>query len=680
MSLRHTVRFWTDASLVAGVLLSSSMVTSSGHEHLDFASQRSPVRSAGLVCEGAGTMQALVASWMRAARAEYPGETFALVKGTHFSAAGVRAVLEGRANCVTFAREPFPAEVHNFSKRFGSGPIMIPVAQGSYRTPHGTFAIAVYVNHANPLRRLTMRQLRLVLGDGGRGRGAITGWGALGLGGAWRNRPIHVYGMTPYRASGNPPGIVNFLDLRVLRGTSWRPDLRVQTDTAQRSALTGIVRDVGRDPDGIGFSGIGYATPAVASLALSRGQGGPFFAPTAGNVVSARYPLSRTIYLGFPPSLPMDAHRDACALLAVALGARGQAIVRAGRMRFGPLTRGQLHHARRRASRELGCTLATAATMQMQATPRRASNTIRIVGYNDMAAIFRAWDSHFTRRHPQVRFELVLHGTRTAPMALARGWSLLAPMGAPFSDRQLRRYRAVRHADPVAFRVAHASNDPRALSSPLGIFVNAGNPLHAITLRQVARVLTHRGADSSMTWGELGVKGPWARRYIDPCGLAPSTALGQYMARHVLHGRAYTGDFLAFSESSAVVLAAASDPNALCFADLNHQEHGAKRLRISAAAGTTQFTGTRDEIQSGAYPLDRYLYIYVRRAVRSKFRNSLLCQYLKMVLSPEGQRLLAKAPPSYIPLNARQLHAEQAKLALLRCARPCAAAGSNRPE
>ena len=81
--------------------------------------------------------------------------------------------------------------------------------------------------------------------------------------------------MAPLRSSGNPPGIVNFLEIRVLRGGTFRADLRVERDRPGESALQAIVRAIANDPDGIGYSGFGYALPGVKTVALAEHPGEP---------------------------------------------------------------------------------------------------------------------------------------------------------------------------------------------------------------------------------------------------------------------------------------------------------------------------------------------------------------------------------------------------------------------
>lgn len=64
---------------------------------------------------------------------------------------------------------------------------------------------------------------------------------------------------------------------------------------------------VANDPEGIGYSGIGWKTSAVRALQLSE-TAGHFVPPTYKNALSGEYPLSRFlyIYVNQQPSQPLD--------------------------------------------------------------------------------------------------------------------------------------------------------------------------------------------------------------------------------------------------------------------------------------------------------------------------------------------------------------------------------------
>jgi phosphate transport system substrate-binding protein len=72
-------------------------------------------------------------------------------------------------------------------------------------------------------------------------------------------------------------------------------------------------------------------------------------------------------------------------------------------------------------------------------------------------------------------------------------------------------------------------------------------------------------------------------------------------------------------------------------------------------------TGTAEEIAAGDYPYDRFVFLYVRR-VADQPLDPFVKEYLRLVLSREGQEIIAAERDGFIPLNAREAAAELAKL------------------
>jgi phosphate transport system substrate-binding protein len=297
-------------------------------------------RAAGeLTCAGGETMQPLVLRWATEFRRLHPRAMIRLAELGPLSADGFAALLEGKVDCVTFVREPFPAECAAYVARFGSAPLVVNVAGGSFDTRGGTHALAVFVNADNPLERMTLAQLANALGQapGHTSAAPAQTWGELGTVGAWKSRPVHVYGMLRSRPTGNPPGIMNFLQQRVLNGGVFRTDLREQTDQPGETALDAIVNRVAADPDGIGVSGFTFARPGTKTLALATGAGEKYFQGSPDEVALRQYPLSRELYLLLKsrPREP-DASLDR-EFLRFALSRDGQRLVGQDRMAFLPL-------------------------------------------------------------------------------------------------------------------------------------------------------------------------------------------------------------------------------------------------------------------------------------------------------------------------------------------------------
>jgi len=54
---------------------------------------------------------------------------------------------------------------------------------------------------------------------------------------------------------------------------------------------------VGNTKTAIGYSGMGYATPAVKMLKLKKTAGDPAVAPTVANTLDKSYPLARSLLI-----------------------------------------------------------------------------------------------------------------------------------------------------------------------------------------------------------------------------------------------------------------------------------------------------------------------------------------------------------------------------------------------
>lgn len=286
---------------------------------------------------------------------------------------------------------------------------------------------------------------------------------------------------------------------------------------------------------------------------------------------------------------------------------------------------------------------------------RLPDGTIRVVGYNDMAEVLGALGTGFTARQPEIRFTFILKGTRTAPPALTEGSSAFAPMGAEFTRDDLARYRARWGEEPTALRIAHDSVDPRARSSPIGIFVNAANPLRRITLPQLRAVLDGRTA----LWSQLGIATPAGA--IHPVGLASELALGLFMRDRVLRGGSFAPGYKGVTQSRAVIAAIGDDPQALGFADLSHAGPRVRVLSLAERAAGPWHDGSGADVAAGRYPLDRHLLIYVPPDALAT-RDNVARAFVDFTLSCEGQALIAHGTLGYSPLDAQGLASEQSKV------------------
>ncbi len=475
--------------------------------------------AAEVACASAESMDGLMSAWTAGFTALHPDTPARVTLRAKFSADFAEPLARGEVQVAPFPRELFPAEVARFTALAGGPPTLVPVATGSRATKGGTHAIVIFVNEKNPLAQLSLAQLRQVFARDGR----ITTWGQLGLKGEWADRKISLHGMKSRRETGNPPGIVNFLESRLLAGRPWREELHQHADTPDgMQALEQITHAVAADAGAIGYSGFAYAVPGVKALALGETDAGPFFAGTEAGIARRDYPLARTLYLATGPA-PDAATRE---FRWYVLSPAGQEAITADSQKFFPLS----------DSGVLPVYVPQAVPVPHGARYVGSDGAIAVIGYNDMAEMLEALGARFAALHPGFRFAFTLKGTRTGPPALARGESAFAPMGAEFSPQELADYRVATGGDPLVFRVAHCSLDPKALSGPLAIFVHQDNPLGSLTLTEVADIFSGRDA-----------------RGLQPAGLEPQLALALFLRSRVSGLEAFAPDFAGFRQSADVV-------------------------------------------------------------------------------------------------------------------------------
>ncbi len=247
---------------------------------------------------------ARVASGFRRVYPDVTLETRACLTG-----AGPAALLEGRTDLVPMSRTFTPAEVQDFTRKYGYAPTGIKVAAD---------ALAIYVAKESPLRGLTLAQVDGIFSRTQRGGGSsIETWGQAGLTGEWTHRPIRLFGYGP------EDGASQVFRQEALKGGELRSSLIVE------GGGSAIVQGVAVNPGAIGFASIFFDCKAVRAVPLV-GADGRSYAPTTENIRSQSYPLSRFlyIYVNKPPGRPFGG--PAGEFLRFLLSPEGQQIVADG--------------------------------------------------------------------------------------------------------------------------------------------------------------------------------------------------------------------------------------------------------------------------------------------------------------------------------------------------------------
>jgi phosphate transport system substrate-binding protein len=288
--------------------------------------------------------------------------------------------------------------------------------------------------------------------------------------------------------------------------------------------------------------------------------------------------------------------------------------------------------------------------------------SVRIVGTEVLEEVIERLNARFVESHPGTKFAPSLKGTSAAMPALTHGVTAFAPMGRAVTWVENVPYAKIVGAAPVEIRVAHGSVAALKKANVLALFVNKSNPIERLTAEQAARIFAAGHAKGDLTqWGQLGVKGELGKQPIHTYGATDDGGFGQYMLDSQLGGLRFRRGHERLPDSAQIVNRVGEDSAGIGFAALSYVTPNVKVVAVAPKEGEPYSSGTAEDVGAGRYPYNRYVYFYVRRLPGQPI-DPFVKEYLRFVLSKEGQTIIASETDGYVPLNARESAAELAKL------------------
>ncbi|NWJ41114.1 MAG: substrate-binding domain-containing protein [Geothrix sp.] len=267
-------------ALVAGSLLFSQGVPQSAPKVDPGLAPYVPTQAITTTVEsiGADSLTDVWEEWRAGFKALQPGAQFKVNHG--LSTAAVKAFMENASPMIHMARELTLDEHKAFEKKFGYAPTKVVACYDAF---------IVFVNAGNPIKDIGMDQLDAAYSttrNGGyKSDSTVETWGDLGVRGSdYARRPIHAY----MRAEGTASR-TTIQDLVLLKG-KYKPTVKDAVDWPS------IAEAVMTDASGLGIGTLSNWLSRNKTLAVAPLQVKEPVPPTQENVVSGKYPLSRTYY------------------------------------------------------------------------------------------------------------------------------------------------------------------------------------------------------------------------------------------------------------------------------------------------------------------------------------------------------------------------------------------------
>lgn len=218
--------------------------------------------------KGSDTLVNIALAWAEAYREVEPSVSIAVTGGG--SGTGIASLINGTVDIANASRPMKDSEIEE-AQANGIDPIEHVVAID---------ALAIIVNLENPVSELTIEQLSDIY------TGRIKNWQEVG----GDDAPIVL--LSRETNSGTH---VYFLEEVVRRGEKENTDIFAPQTLLMPSSV-GITSELRRNPNAIGYDGLGYVDPHHEKI-LSIAGDADFVEPTVETAASGEYPLSRDLYM-----------------------------------------------------------------------------------------------------------------------------------------------------------------------------------------------------------------------------------------------------------------------------------------------------------------------------------------------------------------------------------------------
>jgi phosphate transport system substrate-binding protein len=282
------------------------------------------------------------------------------------------------------------------------------------------------------------------------------------------------------------------------------------------------------------------------------------------------------------------------------------------------------------------------------------AGTLTAVGSDTMLVLQTLMAEEFRRIHPQVAVEIEGKGSSTAPPALLESTAQLGNM-----SRRIRGVEEDAFEDrfgyrPVKFNVA---------LDTVGVFVNRANPVEPLTVSQVDALFSRTrrcGSTADLSvWGQLGLDDDWRTAPISLYGRNAASGTYGYFKQHALCRGDYKDTVKEQPGSASVVQGVENDRYGIGYSGIGYATSGVRAVPIAPRAGEPAVVASWENAANGRYPFARFLEIYVNKDPDRPF-DPLIQEYLRFMLSAEGQRVVIKA--GFHPLDAATVARQLAKL------------------
>lgn len=251
-------------------------------------------------------------------------------------------------------------------------------------------------------------------------------------------------------------------------------------------------------------------------------------------------------------------------------------------------------------------------------------NTITVKGSDTMVILAQRWAEVFMKKNKGIYIQVTGGGSGVGIAALINGGTDICNVSRPMKPSEIEKLKEKYNSPGVEIKVA---------IDGLSVYVNKSNKISELTLEQLKDIYTGKITN----WKELGGNDAKIIAY----GRENSSGTYVYFKEHVLQNLDFASEVQSLPGTAAVVNAVSKDKNAIGYGGAAYAT-GIKDIAVKKDANSKAYLPIKKYIESGEYPISRFLYMYTRTKPEGAIKK-----FIDWVLSKEGQQIVSEV--GYFP-------------------------------
>lgn len=284
----------------------------------------------------------------------------------------------------------------------------------------------------------------------------------------------------------------------------------------------------------------------------------------------------------------------------------------------------------------------------------KLKGVINLPGSDGLADLGDEWSTAFRKFHPEANLVFRSKLTKDALKEFIGGTSLLVLAARELTTEEAQAFQTKFGYMPMRIPVCLDANI---------VFVNKSNPITSITMEQLDAIYSKArlgGAKApAVVWGDLGLRGEWAKLPINAYARAEGTSTRASFAEKVLLKGEYRAGIQDVGDFSALAEVVMTDRAGIAFGTMASWYFANKVLPIVPYHGEDARFPNQENITTSRYPMPRLFYAYLNRAPGQPLPAP-VNEVIHFLLSKEGQNAAADSgllpgPPEFLTIALKRL-------------------------